>query len=148
MLPSSLFILASSVCKSLQYLTSALIHWVKVVIYLGSLVQLCCGDGGTLQTNITGICGKCSQCLDHTGFSPAYGMCAFPVYISQTLGCSAGNCLMWALVCLHFPGLSRSDSGSLILHKGADFVGPAFCTVPGPSTVQVTRCLAHVVTPS
>ena len=90
----SLFILASSVCKSLQCLISTLTqggeggHLFRLT-YLGSLVQLCCGDGGTLQTNITGMCGKCSRCLGHTGFSPAYGMCAFPVYTAQAPGYSA-----------------------------------------------------------
>ena len=62
-----------------------------MVIYLGSLVQLCCGEGGTLQTNITGVCGECSQCLGHTGFSPAPCMCAFPVNTAQAPGCSAGE---------------------------------------------------------
>ena len=38
---------------------------------------LCCGEEGTLQTNNTGMC---SQCLSHTGFAPADGVCAFPVY--------------------------------------------------------------------
>ena len=61
---------------------------------------------------------------------PAHSVCAFPVYTAQTLGCSAGNCLMWALVCMHFPGLSHSDSGSRVLHKGADLVRPAFCSCP------------------
>ena len=59
--------------------------------YLGSLVQLCYGEGWTLQTNITGVCGECSQCLGHTGFAPAHGMCAFPVYTAQAPGCSAGE---------------------------------------------------------
>ena len=59
--------------------------------YLGSLVQYCCGDRGTLQTNITGMCGECLQCLGHTGFAPAHGVCAFPLYTSQALGCSAGE---------------------------------------------------------
>ena len=40
------------------------------------------------------------------------------------------NCLKWALGCMHFPGLSRSGSGSPVLHKGADSVGPAFCAFP------------------
>ena len=62
-----------------------------MVIYLGSLVQLCCGEGGTLQTNITGICGECLQCLGHTGFAPAHGVCAFLVYTAQAPGCSAGE---------------------------------------------------------
>ena len=62
-----------------------------MVIYLGSLVQLCCGEGGTLQANITGVCGECSQCLGHTGFAPTHGVCAFPVYSAQAPGCSAGG---------------------------------------------------------
>ena len=36
--------------------------------FLGSLVQSCCGEGGMLQTNNTGVC---SQCLSHTGPAPA-----------------------------------------------------------------------------
>ena len=95
--------------------------------FLGSLVQLICGEGGTLQANNTGMC---LQCLGHTGFAPTHCVCAFPVYTAQTLGCSAGNCLMQALVCMHFPGLSFSGSGSQVLHKGADLVGPVFCTRP------------------
>ena len=62
-----------------------------MVTFLGLLVQSCCGEGGTLQTNITGVCGECSQCLGHTGFAPTHGVCAFPVYTSQALGCSAGE---------------------------------------------------------
>ena len=56
---------------------------MKVVTYLGALVQLCCWEGGTLQTNITGMCGECSQCMDHTGFAPAQGgMCFLGLYCS------------------------------------------------------------------
>ena len=44
-------------CKSLQCLISALTQGGKGVTYLGSLVQLCCGEGRTLQTNITGVWG-------------------------------------------------------------------------------------------
>ena len=51
--------------------------------FLGSLVQSCCGEGGTLQTNNTGMC---SQCLGHTGFAPTRGVCAFPVHTAQALG--------------------------------------------------------------
>ena len=38
------------------------------LFFLGSLVQSCCEEGGTLQTNNTGVC---SQCLSHTGPAPA-----------------------------------------------------------------------------
>ena len=90
MVPSSLFILASSVCKSLQCLISALIQGGRA-IYLGSLVQLCSGEGRTMQTNITCVCGECLQCLGHIRFARAHGMCAFPVYTAQAPGCSAGE---------------------------------------------------------
>ena len=98
--------------------------------FLGTLVQLCFEEGGTLQTNITGMCGECSQCLRHIVFDPTHGMCAFPVYTAQALGCSVRNCLRWALSSMHFPGLSRSDSGTQVLLKGADSVRPAFCALP------------------
>ena len=45
-----------------------------------------------------------------------------------------GDCLKWTLSCVHFPGLSHSGSGSQVLLKGADSVGPAFCAFPGPSS--------------
>ena len=64
---------------------------VKVVIYLGSFVQLCCEEGGILQTNTTGMCGECLQCLGHTGFAPTHHVCAFLVYTAQASGCSAGE---------------------------------------------------------
>ena len=45
-----------------------------------------------------------------------------------------GNCLQWALDCMHFPGLSHSGSGTRVLHKGTDSVGPAFCALPRSSS--------------
>ena len=44
----------------------------------GLLVQSCCGEGGALQTDITGVCGEHSQCSGHTGFAPAHGCVLFP----------------------------------------------------------------------
>ena len=41
-----------------------------------------------------------------------------------------GNCLKWALACVHFPDLRRSGSGSRVLHTGTGSVGPAFCARP------------------
>ena len=71
--------------------------------FLGSLVQSCCGEGGTLQTNITGVCGECSQCLGHTGFAPIHDVCAFPVYTAQALGCSGDLSLGPPLpTCTHY----------------------------------------------
>ena len=39
-------------------------------------------------------------------------------------------CLKLALGLVHFSGLSCSGSGSCVLHKGTDSVGPAFCALP------------------
>ena len=39
--------------------------------FLGTLVQLHCGEGGTLQTNNPDLC---SQCLSHTGPSPTHSV--------------------------------------------------------------------------
>ena len=35
-----------------------------------------------------------------------------------------------ALDCMNFPGLSGSVSGSRVLHKGTNLIGPAFCVLP------------------
>jgi len=95
--------------------------------FLGSLVQSRCGEGGTLQTSNTDVC---SQCLRHTGPAPAHGTCVLPAHTAQALGYTTGNCLRPALGCMHLPGLSRSDSGTQVVLRGADLVGPAFCALP------------------
>ena len=90
-----------------------------------SSLEKCLFSSLALQTNITGVCWEHSQCSGYTGFAPTHGMCAFPVYrlLSRER----------ALSCMHFPGLSRSDSGFRVLHKSADSVGPAFCAFPNQS---------------
>ena len=64
-----------------------------------------------------------------------------------------GNC-NHALDCVHFPGLSGSVSGSQVLHKGTDSVGPAFCALPrseelrppGAWRVHYPRCVVLLIT--
>ena len=132
-------VIASSVCWSLQCLVSALTQrgrwWTLFSFFLffilGSLVQSRCGEGGMLQTNNT---GACSQCLSHTGPASAYSVCSLPVHTAQALGCSAGNHLWPALGCLHLPGPSHSGSGTRVVLRGADSVGPAFLLFPDPSS--------------
>ena len=77
-----------------------------------------------LQTNNTGVC---LQCLSHTGSAPAHSACSLP---AQALGCSAGNHPWLALGCLHLPRLSLSGSGTQVVLRGADSVGPAFFALP------------------
>ena len=82
-----------------------------------------------LQTNNTGVC---SQCLGHTGFAPAHGVCAFPVNTAWALGCSAGNCLRLALGCMHFPGL-HSGSGVWVLLEAQTLLSLRFVPFPSPN---------------
>ena len=110
--------------------------------FLGSLVQSCHGEGGTLQANNTGVC---LQCLGHTGFASTHGVCAFSVYAAWAVGCSAENCPRPALSCMHLPGLSHSGSGTWVVLRGADSVGPEFGALPRSKQAQVMRCLASVV---
>ena len=99
--------------------------------FLGSLVQSRCGEEGTLQTNNTGVF---LQCLSHAGSAPAHGACVLPVHTAQALGCSAKNRPMPAMGCMHLPGPSRSGSGTRVVLRGADSVGPAFVPFSGPSS--------------
>ena len=80
-----------------------------------------------LQTNNTGVC---SQCFSHTGSAPAHGACSLPAHTAQALGCSAGNHPWPALGSLHLPGPSHSGSGTRVVLRGADSVGPSFCALP------------------
>ena len=114
-----------------------------MVTYLGSLVQLCCGEGGTLQTNITGMCGECSQCLGHTGFTPLTACMLSQSTLLSLQVALQGNCPKWALGFVHSPGLSHSGSGSWVIHKGTDSVGPAFCALPRSEQLG---CLVSTVT--
>ena len=80
-----------------------------------------------LQTDNTGMC---SQCLSHTWHAPAHGTCSLPAHTAQALGCSSGNHPRPALGCLHLPGLSHSGSGTRVVLRGTDSIGPAFCALP------------------
>ena len=50
----------------------------------------------------------------------------------SSLHCSGFRllCREQALSCVHFSGLRHSSSGSWVLHKRTDSVGPAFCVLP------------------
>ena len=91
MVLSSLFILASSVCKSLQRLISTLTQGGGG----GHLFTLTCSVvlwGGRNTANITGVCGECRSVSAILGLPPlTHGVCAFPVYTAQATDCSAGE---------------------------------------------------------
>ena len=43
------------------------------------------------QIPLVCVWGVLTVCLDHTGFAPTHDVCAFPVYMAQAPGCSAGE---------------------------------------------------------
>ena len=114
-----------------------------MVTFLGSLVQLCCGEGGTLQTNIADLCGECSQCMDHTGFAPAQGSVCFP-----GLHCSGSRLLCRALFKAGpaFRVLPRSKLLRFSDTPQGYRLGWACILCPSQvHTAQMTRCLASTL---
>ena len=100
-----------------------------MVIYL-LIVLLCCGQGGALQTDTTGLCGECPQCVGHTGFAPAQGgVCSRGLHGSGPRALCRGVCPKG-----HFPGLSCS--GSRVLRKVTDSAGHASCALPASEQLR------------
>ena len=117
-----------------------------MVTYLGSLVQSCCGEGGTLKTNITGMCGECSQCLGYTGFAPTHGVCAFPVCTAQAPSCSARKLSKVGPGLRALPRSFRFRfSGTPQRHR----LGWACVLCPSQvRAAQATRCLVSTLSPA
>ena len=108
---------------------------------MGSLVQSCCGERGTLQTNTTGVCGECSQYFSCTGFVPVHGLCF------------SGS----RLLCQELPevgpglrALSRSKPlrfRFLSTPQRRRLSWTCILCASQVQAAQVTRCLARAVTP-
>ena len=64
------------------------------------------------------------------GVSATLGLPLLTAHSAQALGCSTGNHLRLALGCMNLPSLSCSGSGTQVVLRGADSVGPAFCALP------------------
>ena len=114
--------LASSVCWSLQCLISTLTQggrWWTLFFRLACSVELW---GGRDAVNKTLACAH--------SVSATLGLPPLTVHTPQALGCSTGNSLRLALGCMHLPSLSCSGSGTRVVLRGADSVGPAFCALP------------------
>ena len=127
----SLFILASSVCKSLQCLISSLTQGVDG----GHLFRLTCSvvlwGVRTPASKYHWRVWGCLQCMGRIGFAPAHcSECAFWVYTAQAPGCSAGVLSKLGLAFRALPVLSCSGSGSRVLHKGTDSAGHVFWGLP------------------
>ena len=139
-----MFILASSFCKSLHCLISVLTPGGEG----GHLLRLTCSVvlwGGRDIANkhhwhVLGV---------FTVYGPHW-VCPssrWRVLPGSTLlrlqGALQEHCPRQALCFLHFPGLSHS--GSRVLHKGTDSVGPAFLCPSLVRAAQATRCLVSTL---
>ena len=102
-----------------------------MVTYLGSLIQLYCVKGETLQKNITGMCGECLQCMDHTGFAPAHSGVSF-----LDLHCSGSRLLCRGTVQSRLCISCTSQVQVLRYSTKADSVGRAFCALPRPKQLR------------
>ena len=122
-----LFILAS-VCKSLQCLLSTLIQGDEG----GHFFSLTCAVGREEHCKqISLACaGSARSVLATVGLLPLTGRVLPQSTLLRLQVALQGNCPKWALGFVHFPGLSHSGSGSWVIHKGTDSVGPAFCALP------------------
>ena len=116
-----------------------------MVTFLGSLVQSCCGEGGTLQTNINGVCGECSAMFQvHWICLHSRRVCFHGLHFS-------GSRLLCQELSEAGPGLHalpRSKplrfrfSGTPQRHR----LGWACVLCPSQiQSAQVTRCLASTV---
>ena len=136
-----LFILASSVCRSLQCLISALIQGGEG----GHLFRLTCSVGLWGGRNTAN-----KYCWHVWGVLTVYGphwvfpSSLWPVLSGSTLlrvhGTLQGHYPKCALHFVHFPGLNCT--GSWVFHEGTD---PDWLCVLSPSQVQATEatgCLA------
>ena len=128
MVPFSLFILVSSVCKSLQCLISALTRGGKGGHLFRLTVQLCWGEGGNLQTNITGMLGSVCSAWTMLGLPQPKAVYTSWIYPAQAPGCPARSLSKAGRCFVRFPGLSCS--GCWVLCKGTDLTGHAFCAFP------------------
>ena len=121
---------------------------MKVVIYLGSLVQLCFREGGTLpKKNTTGVCGECLQCLGHAGWRPLTVCVLSQSTLLRLQFPLQGNCLKWVLGFVHFPGLKPLRfrfSGAPQRHR---LNWACILCLSQVQAAQATGCLASTLSP-
>ena len=108
------------------------------------------GEGGlSFRFACSVVCGggRCRQislaCVGNTRSVPAtLGLPPLAAVCFPGLKRSGSRLLSRerALSCVHFPGLSLSDSGFRVLHKSTDATGPAFCAFP-TRAAQAARSL-------
>ena len=126
-----LFILALSVCKSLQCIISTLTQAGRS----SHLFRLTCsvvlwGRRNTANKYHWHVWGGALSVWATLGLPPLTACVLSWSTLLRLQVALQGNCLKWALGWVHIPGLSCSGSGSQVLHKGTDSVGSAFGALP------------------
>ena len=101
-----------------------------MVNYLGSLVQLCFGERGNCKQISLACVGTAYSVWATLGLTLLMACVLSQSKLLRLQVALQGNCLKWALGCVHISGVNCSGSGSWVLHKGTDSVGPAFCALP------------------
>ena len=104
-----------------------------VVTYLGSLVQLCCGEEHCKQISLACV-GSARSVWATLGLLLLTACVLSQSTLLRLQVAQQGNCPKLALCFVYFPGLSCSGSGSWVLHKCIDLVGHVFLPFPGPSS--------------
>ena len=74
--PLFIWLLSAVSSVSISALTQA--GGGDLLLRFAGSVQSCCGEGGALQTDISGLCGEQSHCSRRTGFAPAHGCVLSP----------------------------------------------------------------------
>ena len=104
-----------------------------VATNLGSLVQLCCVEGGTPQTIAAGVCGELPVDGQHwVSHSPRWHVLPGSTLL-RLQGALQGHCPERALHFVHFPGLSFSSSWTLCKSTDPGDMVCVFVPFPGPS---------------
>ena len=136
MVPSCFFILASSVCKSLQCLISTLTQGGEGDYFYTHLFS-CAMAREEHYKQISLVCVGTTCSVWTTLGLPQLTV---PMLSLSTLlrlqVALKGNCPKRALGCVFFPGLSCSGSGSRVLHKDTDSVGLVFCVLPSSEELR------------
>ena len=120
-----LFVLASSVCWSLQCLISTLTQEGGG----GHFFRLPCSVMLWGGRNCKKITLACAHSDSATLGLPLRTACVLSLSMLLRLYVAQPGTVRQALGFMHFPGLSCSGSGTQVLLKGANSVGPAFCAL-------------------
>ena len=104
---------------------------ISAVILMGiPLCVICCFSLATfnicsLSLTFVNLIICVLECL-------TFGLSCLGLWVS----CSTGNCPRQALGCMHLRGLSHSASGTRVVLRGSDSIGPAFCVLPSSEQLR------------